>query len=390
MRGIPARWTWATALAVALGTIGAALAQDRGNAPAAKKAAGKAPARKGLRAEGGAAPPKNVRKKGEDPLAAEPDWPFHYRLRIAGHDGVPLAASYYPSKLRANAPVLLMIHERGVGRSGKDFEQPIADLKDKGLAEYMQEQEYAVLVLDLRGHGANARQVLGAREWQASVGDLQAAYHFLVDRHNRGELNVGKLGVIALGDGANLAAAWAATGGAVASEGRATDLGAMALISPAEDAQGLRPSLASALASLAPRVPLLLVAGKKNNEHVKAAKDLVERHRLSKVLLLDTPLHGQRLVAFVPGVPTAIAKFFDDPIKFRTVEWEPRYLLNPVAYSDVKLISKDQPAGADAPKAEPAPTKKGAAKKKAAEPDAKKKAAEGDAKNKKKAAEPEP
>ena len=385
MRATQARWTWATALAVALGMIGAALAQDRDNPPAPKKAAGKGPARKGLRAAGGAAPPKEARKKEADPMAAaEPDWPFHWRLRISGGDGrTMLAASYYPSKLRANAPVLLLIHERGVGRSGKDFQQPIADLQGRGLADYLQEQEYAVLVLDLRGHGANPRQALDAKEWQASVGDLQAAYSFLIDRHNRGELNVGKLGVIALGDGANLAAAWAAAGGAVASEGRPTDLGALALVSPVppEEAQGLRPALPQALASLAPRVPILLVAGKRNNKPVKDAKDLVERHRLSKVVLLDTPLAGQRLLAFQAGVPTTIAKFFEDPIKFRTVEWEPRYLLNPVGFGDVRLITKDQkeqPVEPEAPKAKPAASKKGGApRKKAAEPD-KKKAAEPD------------
>ena len=39
------------------------------------------------------------------------------------------------------------------------------------------------------------------------VDDLQAAYQFLVDRHNRGKLNLAKFGVLALGEGANLAAA---------------------------------------------------------------------------------------------------------------------------------------------------------------------------------------
>ena len=66
------------------------------------------------------------------------------------------------------------------------------------------------------------------------VGDLQSAYLFLLDRHNRGELNLAKLGVVALGDGANLAAAWAyQPGAAITSEGRPSDLSALALRAPA-------------------------------------------------------------------------------------------------------------------------------------------------------------
>ena len=63
--------------------------------------------------------------------------------------------------------------------------------------------------------------------------DLQAAYYFLVDRHNRGDLNLAKLGVVALGDGANLAAAWAyQPGAAITTDGRPSDLSALAMISP--------------------------------------------------------------------------------------------------------------------------------------------------------------
>ena len=130
----------------------------------------------------------------------------------------------------------MLVHEKGVGRSGKDFEEPIADLKNLGLAEHLQEEDYAVLVVDLRGHGANPRHEVAAREWQSMTRDLQTAYFFLVDRHNRRELNVAKLGVLALGDAGNLVAAWAASPeGAVTSEGRVSDLGALILVSPVED-----------------------------------------------------------------------------------------------------------------------------------------------------------
>ena len=95
--------------------------------------------------------------------------------------------------------------------------------------------------------------------------DLQAAYLFLLDRHNRGELNLNKLGVVAVGEGANLAAAWAATpGAAVSTEGRNSDLAALVLVSPTaiEGREGLE----SVLTTLAPRVPLLLMVGERDTD----------------------------------------------------------------------------------------------------------------------------
>ena len=137
---------------------------------------------------------------------------YYYRLKLHTYDNASLAAAYFPAKIETGTPVVLLVHEKD--RSSKDFEDPIAELKNQGLAEHLQGAGYAVLSFDLRGYGANTRRAMSDREWKDMVYDLQAAYHFLLDRHNRGELNLSKLGVIALGDGANLAAAWAFQPGA--------------------------------------------------------------------------------------------------------------------------------------------------------------------------------
>ncbi|MBX6313318.1 MAG: alpha/beta hydrolase [Isosphaeraceae bacterium] len=364
---------------MALGMIGLALAQDRVPQPNPRGGVAKEKGKGGLIAPGGAAPPKKARRPAADPLAKNQqaqavEWPFHFKLKLAAPDGQRLSASFYPSKLRSNAPVLLLLHEIGPGHSGKDFEEPIEDLWGQSLAEHLQEQEYAVLVLTLRGHGNAHNRELTAREWREMTADLQAAYLFLIDRHNRGELNVGKLGVIAIGQAANLAAIWAASGGAVSSEGRISDLQAMALLSPAEEVHGAR--LGPTIAQIAPRLPLLLIAGKKDADPVKAVQEVVERNRLSKVILFDTPLKATRLLTFYPKAASTVVKYFDDPVKFRTIEWEPRFLLTPVAYSDLELIAKNPPAAnanpnppAEEPKAKSAsPAKKGGARKKGTEP----------------------
>jgi pimeloyl-ACP methyl ester carboxylesterase len=358
-------------VAALLIVLGAAAAQDRKSAPEpdpkGKSAEGTKPKpavsgkmrKGGLRVPAGA-PPKKAQRG--DPLAKAgadddpPKWPYRWKLKIAGADGQPLAATFYPSRAGAGASVLLMVHDRGTGHSSQEFEEPIAELQGQGLAEHMQELDYAVLLVDLRGHGGNPRAAreLTNREWANMVGDLQAAYLFLVDRHNRRELNLAKLGIVAVGEGANLVTAWAAApGGAVSSEGRVGDISGLVLVSPAEDSLGL--NLASAVAALAPRIPILLMGGDRDTTAANLVKPVIERQRLSKVILFKTRVRGDRLLRFEPKVVGAISKFLEEPVKFRSnSEWEPRYLLTPTAYSDIELVRGTKTDGAesdgDAPK----------------------------------------
>ena len=357
-------------IVVASLTIGIALAQDRAPEPqlrgdAARRkpgAAAKIP-KGGLRAPGGAGPKDAVRKPGDAMVKAAglgPVWPYHFTLKYIAGDRQPLAATFYPSRAGANAAVIMLVHDRGSGRSDKDFEEPIEELKGQSFAEYLQEQQdYAVLALDLRGHGDNPRRQADPtpREWAAQMQDLQSAYRFLVDRNNRRELNLSKFGVLAIGGGANLALSWAASnGGAVASEGRISDLGAMVVITPVDESIGLR--LLTALRPLAPRLPILYVASSRDPDLTKDAEEILARQRMSKLVKIDSRLPGDKLLRFEPKIVATITKFLDDPVKFRpNSEWEPRYLVNPVAYGELQLVQKpaDEPA---LPKAKNAPAKK--------------------------------
>jgi len=119
----------------------------------------------------------------------------------------------------------------------------------------------------------------------------------------------------------------------VSNEGRVGDLSALVLISPTADALGVR--LAPVLPPIAPRGPIYLICGDRDQASISVVKEsqpIVERHQRSKVTYFDTALHGYRLLHFFPKVPGAVTKFLEDPVKARVIDWEPRFLLSPVAY----------------------------------------------------------
>jgi len=319
-----------------------------------------------IRNQGGA-PLKKVRPEAGDPLTkadgADPKGKakavaagtYHYTFKLHSFDGSPLAASFYPSKLGSSAPVVMLVHE--ANRSRKDFEEPVAELKGQGLAEHLQEEGYAVFSMDLRGQGQNPRRALSASNRSLLAEDLQAAYVFLLDRHNRGDLNVAKFGMIAVGEGANLAVAWAyQPGAAVSTEGRPSDLNALVLISPYPAGSGY--VLGHILPSLAPRTPLALLAGSKDNASKNAVEFVrrrVERARLNKVELFPSSLHGYKLMRLEPEVTPAIIRFLEPTIKLRPIDWEPRYNLTSVTVSESQTVRHTQTS--EKPAAEKGPTK---------------------------------
>jgi hypothetical protein len=293
----------------------------------------------------GGVPLKKARPEAADPLgkvaggAARPvPGTFHYTFRLRSFDGTPLAASFYPSKQASAAPVVMLVHE--TGRSRKDFEDPVLELNGQGLAEHLQSLGYAVLTVDLRWQGQNPRRALSADERPRLMEDLQAAYFFLVDRHNRGDLNLAKFGVIALGDGANLATSWAfQPGSAITIEGRPSDLNALVLISPKPEGFGY--ALAHVIAPLASRIPIFLLAGERDipsKDAVQSVRHTVERARLNKVEFLPSSLHGYKLLRLEPRVSSVLARFLDTTLKNRPAEWEPQYNLTPVTFGDPQLV----------------------------------------------------
>jgi alpha-beta hydrolase superfamily lysophospholipase len=334
---------------VALGLIGVSLAQN----PAGKtKGAARGKARPAA---------KKQRPDAADPFARAADLvgndapagTFHYTLKLIAPDNVALAASYYPAKQGTLAPVVLLVHQKD--RSSKDFDEPVNDLKGQGLAEHLQGLGYAVLTFDLRGHGANQRRALSPRDWERMVIDVQTAYRFLLDRNNRGELNLSKFGVLGVGEGANLVAAWATLpGAAVSVEERPSDLGALLLVSPVADGSGL--TLGEAVRRTVTRFPTLIMVGDRDAlsaDPVKTVKPTVERVRINRVEVFPSSLHGYKLLRLEPKATSVVTRFLEGTVKFKgqTQEWEPRYNLLPAEVRDIAMVRNAKPVDAARAKA---------------------------------------
>ena len=68
------------------------------------------------------------------------------------------------------------------------------------------------------------------------------------------------------------------------------------------------------VASLASRVPLLLVVGERDNpskDAVQSVRQLVERSRLNKVEIFPSSLHGYKLLRLEPKVTASLFHFLE-------------------------------------------------------------------------------
>ena len=125
---------------------------------------------------------------------------------LSTSDGVTIAATFYPSKLKKAVPVILLHASKG---SRRDFE---------ALALQLQRAGHAVIVPDLRGHGEKRRGAarpgeLRPADYLAMVepgGDLETIKQFLMAKNNAGEVNIEKLCVVGVEMGAVVAINWAA------------------------------------------------------------------------------------------------------------------------------------------------------------------------------------
>jgi pimeloyl-ACP methyl ester carboxylesterase len=201
---------------------------------------------------------------------------------LTTRDGVRLVATYYPSKLGKKATPVLLLHDwkesrtvfdslaRKLNRGSQETEE--------GEAAALEYDSFAVVTVDLRGHGDSVRQTgyngatrelqaakLSKPDFQAMIlQDMEAVRKLLREKNDAGELNLNQLCLLGAGMGASVAVNWAAIDWStppLAAVKQGQDVRAMVLVSPPWKFQGLTVNVALRQRDIQRDVATLIIFG---------------------------------------------------------------------------------------------------------------------------------
>jgi hypothetical protein len=207
-------------------------------------------------------------------------------LTLEAKDGAEIKITYFKSPAGQESPVVIMLHGKGGNR-----------LVWKSMAEFLQQKlEFAVITVDLRGHGESsggagttgkkADSNVKARDYAAMIEfDMEAVKKFTFEENQAKNLNMNKIAIVAADMSTPVAVAyteydWAKTpyDDAVTPElqtPRGRDVQALVLLSPEYNAPGLPISKSLGTIRLLER-PVLICVGDKNPADLKEAKKVHE------------------------------------------------------------------------------------------------------------------
>lgn len=202
-------------------------------------------------------------------------------------DGWTIPITYYHSPQGKESPVVVLLHQEKGQR---------LDWEKSGFPKTLQQAGFAVVVPDLRKHG-EARHIteraaagdLRPPDYKAiasvvPMGDLEAVKRFLLEEHQRGNLNIARTGLVVASDLTAPALIWVEADWAkvpyndaptlAASTPRGQDVKAIILLSPRERVSGLSATgPVKALASL-PGIAFLILY----SENTADARDAERIH----------------------------------------------------------------------------------------------------------------
>jgi pimeloyl-ACP methyl ester carboxylesterase len=215
--------------------------------------------------------------------------PLPEEIDLVTEDGLQMKATYFPgTKGEESIPVILL---HGFKGNRKDFVQ------EQGLAPFLQEKlGCAVIVPDLRGHGDSTKIKVGKlitkidaktmRQPQIAAmvtEDLRAVKNYLWKKNNEKKLNLCKLTVIGVEEGAALALRYTAYD-AVGYDGGEAKVGplklgkfvkAAVLISPPPiNIPALKMAQVMKLPEICQHLPVMIVAGNKSKDYFAEAERL--------------------------------------------------------------------------------------------------------------------
>jgi pimeloyl-ACP methyl ester carboxylesterase len=266
---------------------------------------------------------KKDEKRGDDAEIPEQE-----EIDLLTVDGLEMKATYFPGTKGAESIPVILLH--GFKGNRKDF-------TSDGLASILQakrELGCAVIVPDLRGHGDSTKlhvtkkrtdDLKGKKLQPAQITamvtkDLRAVKDFLWEKNNRKALNIDKLTVIGVEEGAALALSFVAYDAIGYEQGQVRygplKLGgfvkAAVLISPVTNIPALKLPQAMKMPEVCRDLSVMIVVGNKSKEHFLEAERLSSQFVKARPLAdddkldsktvwffkkIETPLQGSKLLA---------------------------------------------------------------------------------------------
>ncbi|NOZ05428.1 MAG: alpha/beta fold hydrolase, partial [Chloroflexi bacterium] len=206
------------------------------------------------------------------------------RVTFTTSDGVTLVGTYYAPTGTAN-PGLVLVHMVDGRRTDWN-----------SLASFLQRQGYAVLSLDLRGHGESS----GNREWGKMADDVTVAYRFL---SGQPEVDPTRVALVGASIGANLALNVAASEPAVKS---------LVLLSPGMDYRGVKTE--AAMKAYGAR-PVLFIASRTDTYAAQSVETLAKLAQGKKqVQTYENAGHGTQMIGNAEGLEDLILNWLRETL----------------------------------------------------------------------------
>jgi pimeloyl-ACP methyl ester carboxylesterase len=263
-------------------------------------------------------------------------------LTLTAKDGADIKITYFKSQAGQDAPVVVMLHGKKSNR-----------LVWKSYAEALQKVDFAVVTVDLRGHGESVveggsdkkpNSAPKARDYAAMIAlDMEAVKKFLHEEHQKKELNMNKLAIVAADMSTPVAIAYTeidwekepyddAPTLALRTP-RGQDVQALVLLSPEISAPGLAVTKSLNVLRNLGR-PVLICVGSKNASDLAAAKKTYDQlspkepkeEELRYIFLeqYDTTFQGTNLIGKGYKVEQHMYNFLVKFAKEHKSEWRDR------------------------------------------------------------------
>jgi pimeloyl-ACP methyl ester carboxylesterase len=204
------------------------------------------------------------------------------RVVFTSEDGVLLVGSYYKPRIGTSisTPSVILLHMLGMDRSTWDK-----------FAQKLTQNGYAVLSVDLRGHGESIKQANHTISYQSFMPknfknmtlDVKAAKKYLIEGR---KANPNQISIIGASIGANLALNYAASDHSIKS---------VILLSPGLNYRGI--STLDAIMNY--KNPIYIVTAEDDSESAKDSKILCEKITCAENLKIfeNTNVHGTDLLS---------------------------------------------------------------------------------------------